>query len=189
MLRSERVSDPTERLILVDGDDRPVGTLPKRDCHLGDGVLHRAFSIFIFNTDGDVLLQQRGRDKPLWPLYWSNACCSHPRDGESLDEALERRLLEELGIRCPLTFLFKFQYQAYFEDVGAEHELCSVFAGRHDGPFDANSAEIAALRSIDPQRLTAELESSPDEFTPWLAIEWRRIRAEHADVARTLVPG
>ena len=102
------VSSDSELLILVDEHDSALGTRSKRDCHLGDGILHRAFSIFIFNESGDVLLQKRGSKKMLWPEYWSNACCSHPRFGESNLEATQRRLSQELGIETKLEFLYKF---------------------------------------------------------------------------------
>lgn len=177
MQRSEIVSSPAERLILVDSNDREVGALPKHDCHVGEGILHRAFSVFIFNSDGDVLLQKRSADKPLWPLYWSNACCSHPRQGEAMDIALERRMREELGIECALTFLYKFEYQAAYEDVGSERELCSVYIGQSDGPFDPNRAELADLRFFTRAELGSMLAKQPGSFTPWFKMEWERISA------------
>src|SRR6201994_5019919 len=123
-----------DTLILVDEADREVGHLSKARCHDGQGVLHRAFSLLIFNGAGELLLQQRAPSKRLWPGYWSNSCCSHPRRAESMETAIHRRLYEELGLRCPLQFLFKFQYQAQFESAGAEAELCSVFVGRTSDP-------------------------------------------------------
>ena len=117
----------SDSLILVDEADRGVGHLSKVLCHEGRGVLHRAFSLLIFNDSGELLIQQRSAAKRLWPLYWSNSCCSHPRGAETMEQATHRRLYEELGIRCPLHFLFKFQYQAQFDETGAENELCSVF--------------------------------------------------------------
>src|SRR5207245_10104221 len=128
----------SESLILVDEADREVGHLDKARCHTGRGVLHRAFSLLIFNGAGELLLQQRAASKRLWQLYWSNSCCSHPRRSESLETAIHRRLREELGVSCPLHFLFKFQYQAQFDDSGAEHELCSVYIGRCTVPLEIN---------------------------------------------------
>jgi isopentenyl-diphosphate delta-isomerase type 1 len=112
-----------DALILVDSADRDVGRLSKARCHEGNGILHRAFSLLIFDGNGDLLIQQRAPGKRLWPLYWSNSCCSHPRSGETMEEATQRRLHEELGISCPLQFLFKFQYHAQFDATGSEHEL------------------------------------------------------------------
>src|SRR5258707_10584971 len=126
---ADDVAADSEALILVDEADREVGHLSKAECHHGRGILHRAFSLLIFNGDGELLLQQRAASKRLWPLYWSNSCCSHPRRAESMETAIHRRLREELGVRCRLEFLFKFQYQAQFDAAGAEQELCSVFIG------------------------------------------------------------
>src|SRR5579862_1378561 len=117
----------SDALILVDEADRRLGHLSKDLCHEGRGVLHRAFSLLIFNGRGELLVQQRAATKRLWPLYWSNSCCSHPRRAESMDTAVHRRLYEELGLRCRLHFVYKFQYQAQFDALGAEQELCSVF--------------------------------------------------------------
>jgi isopentenyl-diphosphate delta-isomerase len=169
-----------ESLILVDETDREVGHLGKDQCHDGRGVLHRAFSLLIFNGAGELLLQQRGAAKRLWPLYWSNSCCSHPRRAESMEVAIHRRLHEELGLRCPLKFLFKFQYQAQFEAAGAENELCSVFIGRSTDPVRLNRHEILATRWISPEALQSELTGSgAARFTPWFILEWGRIWREH----------
>lgn len=172
-------NNPGDLLILVDSDDRELGFLSKEECHRGGGLLHRAFSVFVFNQRGEVLIQQRSAGKPLWPLYWSNTCCSHPRRGESVEEAARRRLREELGLACQLTFLYKFEYHARFRDIGAEHELCWVFAGRSNDEPVADAAEIAACRYVTPEKLTAEISRSPERFTPWLMLEWSEISARH----------
>ena len=170
----------SEALILVDESDREVGHLSKAKCHDGQGVLHRAFSLLIFNDDGELLLQQRSPSKRLWPLFWSNSCCSHPRRAESMETAIHRRLYEELGLRCPLQFLFKFQYQAQFETAGSEQELCSVFIGRSREPVRSDPSEIQALRWIAPEVLEAELAGKEaDKFTPWFKLEWARIWRDH----------
>ena len=105
-------------LILVDENDRVVGHLSKGLSHDGEGALHRAFSLFVFNREGEFLLQQRSAGKRLWSLFWSNSCCSHPREGETMDEAVRRRLLQELRLESNLQFLYKFQYQASYKDIG-----------------------------------------------------------------------
>jgi isopentenyl-diphosphate delta-isomerase len=170
---------PGDLLILVDGDDRELGFRSKEECHRGEGLLHRAFSLFVFNRRGQLLLQQRSAGKPLWPLYWANSCCSHPRRGETVEGAARRRLREELGLDCELGFLYKFEYQARFRDVGAEHELCWVLAGLTDDKPVPNAAEIAACRYVAPDELAAEISRSPDHFTPWLKLEWAEISARH----------
>jgi len=101
-------SSDDEQLVLVDSDDREIGFLSKAEAHLGHGTLHRAFSLFVFNPAGGLLLQQRAKGKRLWPGYWSNTCCSHPRRGEKMHHAIRRRLREELGMTADLEFLFKF---------------------------------------------------------------------------------
>jgi isopentenyl-diphosphate delta-isomerase len=170
----------TEPLILVDEADREVGHLGKAECHAGRGVLHRAFSLLIFNAHGELLLQQRAASKRLWPMYWSNSCCSHPRRDETMEAATRRRLKEELGLSCPLHFLFKFQYQAQFDAAGAENELCSVFIGSSSEALVINEGEIHAWRWISPQDLCAEMSGAAAlQFTPWFMMEWERIWREH----------
>ena len=180
---SRSTASDSESLILVDEADREVGHLDKAQCHQGRGVLHRAFSLLIFNDAGELLLQQRAASKRLWPLYWSNSCCSHPRRAETMEAAIHRRLNEELGLRCPLHFLFKFQYQAQFDAAGAEQELCSVFVGRTSDPVRIDASEILAWRWISPEALQAELAGAGAErFTPWFVMEWERILRDHRDV-------
>jgi len=176
-LRREIVSSESESLILVDELDNEVGFETKGRCHDGDGLLHRAFSLFVINSKDEVLLQQRSADKRLWPMFWSNSCCSHPRQGESLAYAAERRLYEELGLTCSFEFLYKFQYQAPFGELGSENELCSVFLGRTDNLPSVNETEIAAYRYLSPDALSAELETHPERFTPWFKLEWPQVLA------------
>jgi len=181
------VAAESETLILVDEADREVGHLSKLQCHDGHGVLHRAFSLLIFNDQGELLLQQRAATKRLWPLYWSNSCCSHPRRSEGMETAIHRRLHEELGLRCPLQFLFKFQYQAQFEAAGAEHEVCSVFIGRTGDAVRINRGEIQSYRWISPAALQEELDGhGAGRFTPWFILEWRRIWRDHRAALRAL---
>ena len=174
------VAADSEPLILVDEADREIGHMDKAQCHVGNGVLHRAFSLLIFNRNGELLIQQRSTAKRLWPLYWSNSCCSHPRRAERMETAIHRRLAEELGLSCPLHFLFKFQYHAQFDAAGAERELCSVYIGRCDTAVRINRAEICAWRWIAPAALQAEM-TGPEaaRFTPWFRLEWERTWGEH----------
>jgi isopentenyl-diphosphate delta-isomerase len=173
------VSSESETLILVDESDRVVGHLSKGACHDGEGVLHRAFSLFVFNRDGKLLLQQRSEHKRLWPLFWSNTCCSHPRAGETMDEAVHRRLRQELGMSSELQFLYKFQYQARYGDEGSENEICWVYVGISDDEAQANPSEISDHRWVAPANLDAEMAATPEIFTPWFQMEWQRVRGEH----------
>ncbi|MEM1080657.1 MAG: isopentenyl-diphosphate Delta-isomerase [Pseudomonadota bacterium] len=172
------VSFDSEPLILVDQEDRAIGYMPKSQCHRGHGTLHRAFSVFLFNARGELLLQQRSESKPLWPLYWSNSCCSHPRRGESIEQASLRRVLEELGVECHLTWLYKFIYQADYLEVGAEHEFCHVLIGRCTGDVVVHPDEIAAWRWLSMEQLNQDLNERPDRFTPWFKLEWARLQQD-----------
>ncbi|MFQ5547972.1 MAG: isopentenyl-diphosphate Delta-isomerase [Woeseia sp.] len=174
------VSSDSEELILVDCGDNEIGYLSKDECHDGDGVLHRAFSLFVFNAHGELLLQKRSAGKRLWPLFWSNSVCSHPRKGESMDAATHRRLRQELDIEAELEFVYKFPYQAQFGDHGSENELCSVYLARTGQSPSANPNEIAAVRYIAREALEHELVTKPDEFTPWFRMEWERLCEEFA---------
>jgi len=181
----------SDALILVDEADRRLGSLSKEACHEGRGVLHRAFSLLIFNGRGELLVQQRAPSKRLWPLYWSNSCCSHPRSTESMAAATRRRLNEELGIGCTLEFLFKFQYHAQFDETGAEHELCSVFIGRCDGSVEVNREEIHDWRWMPPDALQREMSSGVDSsrYTPWFVLEWTRVWRDYRPAVLALTAG
>lgn len=173
------VSFDDEPLVLVNAADEEVGFLDKATAHRGNGTLHRAFSLFVFNPAGELLLQERASGKRLWGGYWSNTCCSHPRRGETMDAAIHRRLEEELGFDCALKFLFKFEYQAQFDADGAEHELCWVFVGHAEAVAQVNATEIAATRWVAPAALDAEMAARPEAFTPWFKLEWARIKRDH----------
>jgi len=183
------VSSEDEELILVDRHDNPLGHLSKANCHDGDGVLHRAFSLFLFNAAGQLLLQQRSDAKRLWPAYWSNSCCSHPRRGESMETATTRRLNDELGIHAPLEHVYSFCYTASYGDIGSENELCHVYLGRIDGAMAPNRSEIQAIRFIAANDLDKEFANEPERFTPWFKQEWRELVAAYSDtLARYRAP-
>ena len=184
--RDPVVSFEDEPLILVDADDAIVGYETKSACHDGDGIRHRAFSVLLFDSDGRMLLQQRSPTKRLWPMIWSNACCSHPRKGEELMQAARRRMVEELGIEVPLRELFKFEYRARYGQVGSEHEICAVLVGRTDRTVSPNPNEIHDLKYVAAADLEAEFAARPDEYSPWLQLEWKRIRAEYMDEVERL---
>lgn len=180
------VSFEDEPLILVNEADEVVGYKPKLECHRGSGILHRAFSIFIFNDKKQLLLQRRSEQKRLWPLYWSNSVCSHPRKGETMDIAIRRRLQEELGFWVPLQFLYKFQYQAGFNQKGSEYEVCSVYIGKYTGPIRPNRTEIAGWKFGDEAVLEKDIAEHPEAYTPWFRMEWERIRKEFWKRVETL---
>ena len=174
------------QLIGVDEGDNVIGPLPKEQCHSA-AILHRAFSVFIFNRRGEMLLQRRSGLKLLWPQYWSNSCCSHPRFGEELEEATQRRIREELGVSADLEYLFKFRYQAEYEDRGAEHELCHVYIGLSDGPGQADETEIEEWCWLSIPKLQTWIETRPEVFTPWFLLEWEQIETEHMQRIKRLI--
>lgn len=173
------MSSDSENLILVDESDNDIGYLSKSECHDGAGLLHRAFSVFIFNAKGQLLLQQRGKNKRLWPEFWSNSCCSHPRQGESMQVATQRRLQEELGVAVDLDYVYKFRYQVPFGEQGSEHELCSVYLGRCTQDIRPNVTEIEAIRFVSADELDAEFGDRADSFTPWFKQEWTELNRQH----------
>ncbi len=175
------VSSESEELILVDGDDNDIGFLSKAQCHDGGGVLHRAFSVFLFNDAGELLLQKRGDDKRLWPGFWSNSICSHPRRGETMDVATSRRLRDELNVDTALEYVYRFQYTARFGASGSENELCHVFLGRTPDELRPNDSEIAAVRFITAGEMGRELERRPERFTPWCRQEWQALTGTYRE--------
>ena len=181
-LGNDIISDQDELLILVDREDNELGFSSKAECHSGTGLLHRAFSVFIFNSSGQVLLQKRSEQKNLWPLYWSNSCCSHPRQGEQIENAAHRRMVEELSFDCELHYLYKFFYQESFGKKGSEHELCSVFVGRFDGEISVNINEITDWKFIDTDELSRSIDQHPEKYTPWLQLEWLELKKNYLDL-------
>lgn len=179
--RNRIVSSENEELILVDNDDNEIGFLSKARCHNGDGVMHRAFSLFLFNERGELLLQQRSDSKRLWPGFWSNSCCSHPRRGESLEVATMRRLGDELNVKTSLEFIYRFCYTAKFDETGSENELCHVYLGHLSGEVQANESEVLSVRFVPPDVLGIELSKFPQRFTPWFKQEWRALRTKHSE--------
>ncbi|MBN1156741.1 isopentenyl-diphosphate Delta-isomerase [Candidatus Woesearchaeota archaeon] len=173
-----------DELIIVDENDNLLRFASKEKCHGGEGVLHRAFSVFVFNERGELLIQQRSKHKLLWPLYWSNTCCSHPRPNEYFLASAERRLVEEIGISCRLSYLYKFRYSARYKSIGSENEMCYVFIGRSDNEPFPNSAEIADYKWIDMAELSADIENNPEKYTPWFKMEFKELTSSF----RHLIP-
>jgi len=159
-----------ESVVLVDANNNVVGSCGKLAAHR-DGRLHRAFSILITNPDGALLLQRRAPHKYHFANRWSNACCGHPRPGESTPAAARRRLAEELGFSVPLTHVAAFRYRARDAVSGlVEHEFLHVFHGLYTGEPDPNPDEIGACRWMLPDRVRRGLAARPAWFTPWFAL-------------------
>lgn len=169
----ERVED---QVVLVDSRDNVIGTMPKLEAH-EKGVLHRAISVFIFNRDGDLLLQRRADSKYHSAGLWSNTCCSHPYPDERPHLAAIRRLREEMGIECGLRFAFAFLYRAELDSGLTEHELDHVYVGEFEGDPQPDPDEVGEWRWISPGELAAELESAPERFSAWFPIALERLLA------------
>ena len=163
-----------EKLVLVNKKDEIVGLEDKEKCHKGKGILHRAFSIYLFNNKGQLLIQQRSKFKKLWPLYWTNSCCSHPSKDESYIRAGRERLREELGFACPLKMVDKFRYQASYKNIGSENELCALLVGKYNGNIKPNFKEIASWEWVDIDKLKNDFKKSPNNYAPWFKIGLRR---------------
>ena len=163
-----------ERVVLINEQDEVLGTMEKMEAHI-KGALHRAFSVFLFNNNGDMLLQQRAASKYHSPLLWTNACCSHPRLNETYEQAAHRRLEEELGIDTKLTETLDFIYKS---DVGQgliEHELDHVFTGRYEGPFQLNAEEVAQIKYVNLEELKKDIKTNPGQYTEWFKIIFDRV--------------
>ena len=158
-----------EQVILVNEKDEKIGLMPKLEAH-EKGLLHRAFSVFIFNKNKELMLQQRALDKYHSPGLWTNTCCSHQRDGESSLEAGKRRLFEEMGFEVDLSETTSFIYRAPFDNGLTEHELDHILVGHFDGEPDLNPAEVASWKWMALEDVRNDIEKQPELYTEWFKI-------------------
>ena len=163
------MKNPEHDIILVNETDEQVGTMEKMEAHRR-ALLHRAFSVFIFNSKGDMLLQRRAQSKYHSAGLWTNACCSHPRPGETTLAAAQRRLNEELGFVVPLQKAFDFIYKASFDNGLTENEFDHVFIGEYDGEILPDPSEVSAVCYKSMDEIRKELEAGPHQYTAWFAI-------------------
>ena len=158
-----------EFVVLVDQDDQKLGLMEKQQAHVA-GLLHRAFSVFVFNSKGELMIQQRAASKYHSPTLWTNTCCSHPRDNETYKQAAHRRLEEEMGFDCELEYKFNFIYKAHLENDLIEHELDHVFIGTFDDEPKLNPDEVMAYRWVELDDLKKDMEKNPQNYTAWFKI-------------------
>ena len=158
-----------ENVILIDQYDQMIGTMDKLQAHCS-GKLHRAFSIFIFNSSGELLLQQRAFEKYHSGGKWTNTCCSHPQLGEDTEAAAHRRLREEMGMQCTLSKVFCFTYRAVVDNGLIENEIDHVFFGQTDDLPRPNDEEVAAVRYVTMTELETDIRTNPSHYTAWLKI-------------------
>ena len=165
------------KLILINKKDEIVGYENKEKCHRGKGILHRAFTVFVFNDRNQVLIQKRSRLKKLWPLFWESSCSSHPCRSETQLRVAKRRLKEELGINCSLQTIGKFQYQAPYKNFGSENEVCAILVGKYNGDPKPDPKEVASWKWIEIKELQKNIDKNPKKYTPWLKIGLKKLIA------------
>ena len=158
-----------EQVVLVNEKDEKIGLMPKQEAHV-KGVLHRAFSVFIFNSKNELMLQQRAFEKYHTPGLWANTCCSHQRDGESSIEAGKRRLMEEMGFTTDLKETTTFIYKAPFDNGLTEHELDHILVGSYEADPKINPEEVASWKWMDLEEVRDDIKNNPDIYTPWFKI-------------------
>ena len=181
------VRDLKDLVVLVDEQDVPIGTRGKMDAHRS-GELHRAFSVFVFDAQDRLILQQRALGKYHSGGLWTNTCCSHPRPGEPVAEAAVRRLRGEMGIVCQgLEHQFSFIYRAEVGNGLAEHELDHVLFARHGGDVRPDEREAMAWRAVTDEELDHELRTRPDRFTAWLRSCWPLVKERRGAALRHAV--
>ncbi|MBC7947549.1 MAG: isopentenyl-diphosphate Delta-isomerase [Chitinophagaceae bacterium] len=163
-------------VILVDEQDKEVGTMEKMETHQ-KGILHRAFSVFVFNSKGEMLLQQRALNKYHSAGLWTNSCCSHPGPGEVTADAAARRLQEEMGFTTPLEKLFDFVYRIEFNNGMTEHEFDHVYAGEYDGEIILDRHEVMDYCFKNMVEVRNDLREQPDKFTTWFKLAFPRVEA------------
>jgi isopentenyl-diphosphate delta-isomerase len=164
-----------EKVILVDETDHPLGEMEKMGAHR-NALLHRAFSVFVFNDKKELLLQQRAAGKYHSPLLWTNTCCSHPRPGETTENAAHRRLKEEMGFDCRIEKIFDFIYKATLDQGLTEHEFDHVFVGTFNNDPQINSEEVETWKWMEMEDITSDLVKNPGNYTVWFRIAFERVR-------------
>ncbi len=162
-----------ENVILVDERDNKIGLMEKMEAHK-KGLLHRAFSVFVVNSSGELMMQQRALNKYHSGGLWTNSCCSHPRDGETNEEAAHRRLQEEMGFDCEIRKMFHFIYKAELDLGMTEHELDHLYIGYFDGVPQLNKEEAAAWKWMTIEEVEADLKANPQKYTEWFKIIFDR---------------
>lgn len=165
-----------EEVILVDENDQVLGTMEKIQAHR-EGLLHRAFSVLIFNDQGKMLIHKRASDKYHCGGLWTNACCSHPRLNEETIDAAKRRLIEEMGFTCDLKYVDSFIYKVDFENGLTEHEYDHMFIGKYNDPFQPNPEEVEDWKFLSINEIKKDIEKQPDLYTFW----FKNIIKEHLD--------
>jgi isopentenyl-diphosphate delta-isomerase len=173
-----------EHVILVDENDQQIGLMEKMEAH-EKGLLHRAFSVFIFNDENQLLLQQRAKDKYHSGGLWTNTCCSHPREGESLLDAGKRRLHEEMGFSCPIETVFSFIYKAELDNNLIEHELDHVLIGNYNEAPKPNPDEVMDWKYVDLEWVVEDMKANPENYTTWFRIVFDNVKGHFLNTVQS----
>lgn len=161
-----------EQILIVNKSDEVIGSDTKENCHSGNGILHRAITIFIFNDKNEILLTKRSALKKLWPNFWDTSCSTHIHQDETNEQAGEKRLNEEIGFSCKLQFILKFQYQANFNNIGSENEICALLTGNYTSEIKPNVDEVSGYKWITIEQLKSEINNA--DISPWLKIAFEK---------------
>ena len=157
-----------EHILLVDENDNVIGKEEKVKCHLGGGILHRAFTLMVFNDKNELLITKRSQEKMLWPGIWDGSISSHPNEGETYEDAGRRRLPQELGVESDdVKFLFKIRYQTAYKDVGSENEIDAALVVKDINEVFPDEKEISEYKYVDLKALEEDMKNGPEKYAPW----------------------
>lgn len=160
-----------EYILIVDENDNVIGKEEKIKCHTGDGILHRAFTLMVFNDKNKLLITKRSQEKMLWPGIWDGSISSHPHEGEGYEDAGRRRCPEELGIKCDgVKLLFKIRYQTPYKDVGSENEIDAALIVKGINEVFPSEKEISEYKFVDLKELKKDMKNNPERYAPWFRI-------------------
>ena len=165
-----------EYVIIVDKKDKELGVMEKMEAHR-QGFLHRAFSIYLINSRNEILLQRRAIKKYHSGGLWTNTCCSHPRPGEDMNAAANRRLMEEMNINCQLKKAFSFIYKKELDNYLIEHEFDHVYIGKFDGEPFPNMQEVIEWKFLEVDKIKTDIQQYPDNYTEWFKISFGKVNA------------
>ncbi|MEP7373415.1 MAG: isopentenyl-diphosphate Delta-isomerase [Chitinophagaceae bacterium] len=163
-----------KNVILVNEKDEITGSMEKLETHK-KGLLHRAFSIFVFNSQGEMLIQRRATQKYHSGGLWTNACCSHPQPGEETADAARKRLKEEMGFKIPVAKIFDFVYKAKFDNGLMEYEFDHVFVGEYEGEVNYDKEEVMDACYASMEKINHSLKSHPEKYTAWFHLAFPKI--------------
>jgi isopentenyl-diphosphate delta-isomerase len=173
-----------EYVILVDENDQQTGLMEKMEAH-EKGLLHRAFSVFVFNDQNQLLIHQRAAEKYHSGGLWTNTCCSHPREQESITDAGQRRLQEEMGFTCAVEPVFSFIYKADLDGGMIEHEFDHVLIGRYNAAPNPNPEEVMDWRYVDLEEIVEDLSRHPEKYTAWFRIVFDKVKGHFLKEVRS----